>query len=217
VIFGGKDSGFESNTLSLGSQKWGCPPTEPTRMKVFDLILIAIGLAMDCFAVSIASGMSMKRLKAFPVLRMALLFGLFQAIMPCLGFLAGSTFRHLIESVDHWIAFGILLFLGGRMMYEQFHDHPESKKLNPYSWRVVLILAVATSIDALAVGISFAFLRINLLEAVSVIFLASFLFTLLGLFLGNRYCCRIRIPAELVGGLVLIAIGTKILLEHLSL
>jgi manganese efflux pump family protein len=184
-------------------------------MNLFDIILIAIGLAMDCFAVSLACGITMKKLAFKPAFRIAFLFGLFQAIMPLLGWLAGSTFQHLIEGFDHWLAFGILFFLGGRMMYEYFFTHPENKKLNPYKLRVVLVLAVATSIDALAVGLSFAFLKIDLWISILLIGLASFLFSTLGLVIGHRYGHRFHIPAELFGGLVLIGIGTKILLEHL--
>jgi len=172
-------------------------------------------MAMDCFAVSIACGMALKKLTFRPVFNIAFFFGLFQAVMPLIGWLVGSTFQHLIENCDHWIAFGILLLLGGRMIWENYHGKPGKKKLNPYKLRIILILAVATSIDALAVGLSFAFLKYNLILSVLVIGLASLLFSLLGIFLGHRYHHHIKIPAELIGGLVLIGIGTKILLEHL--
>jgi manganese efflux pump family protein len=184
-------------------------------MNLLDIILIAVGLAMDCFAVSIACGIIMKKLPLWPSLRIALMFGFFQGLMPLIGWLVGSTFQHLIENFDHWVAFGILILLGIRMIYEQYHSHPDQKKLDPYKWKVVILLAVATSIDALAVGLSFAFLNIDLWLSIGLIFLASLLFSALGLVLGSRYCCKFRIPAELIGGLVLIAIGIKILLEHL--
>ncbi len=184
-------------------------------MILSDIILIAIGLAMDCFAVSIACGIALKPFKLWPAFRIALTFGLFQAIMPLIGWLAGNTFKHLIESFDHWIAFGILLLLGGRMLWDYFFVHPDKKILNPYKKRVVFTLALATSIDALAIGLSFAFLRIELLLPVLLIGAASLLFSTIGLFIGHRYGHRFNIPAELFGGLVLIGIGVKILLEHI--
>jgi putative Mn2+ efflux pump MntP len=187
-------------------------------MLLSDIILIAIGLAMDCFAVSIACGMAMKKVDAWPTLRMAFFFGLFQAMMPLMGWLVGSHFRTYIESCDHWIAFLILLFLGGRMIYENFKDRePEEKLLNPYKFAVVLTMAVATSIDALAVGFTFAFLQINIWLSILLIGIASFLFTIAGVLFGHHYLNRFNIPAELLGGLVLIGIGTKILMEHLFL
>jgi len=185
-------------------------------MNLSDIILIAIGLAMDCFAVSIACGIAMKPFRYGPALRVAFFFGLFQAVMPLLGWLAGSTFQHLIETFDHWIAFGILIILGGRMIWENFFVHPDEKSLNPFKLKVVLALALATSIDALAVGVSFAFMRIDLWLSILMIGAASFLFASLGIFIGRRYGHRFHIPAELFGGIVLIGIGIKILLEHLS-
>jgi manganese efflux pump family protein len=185
-------------------------------MILSDIILIAIGLAMDCFAVSIACGIAMKPFRWGPAFRVAFFFGLFQALMPLFGWLAGSTFQHLIETFDHWVSFGILVALGGRMIWENFFVHPDEKSLNPFKLKVVLTLALATSIDALAVGISFAFMRIDLWLSIFMIGAASFLFASLGIFIGRRYGHRFNIPAELFGGIVLIGIGVKILLEHLS-
>lgn len=125
-------------------------------MTGLEIWLLAIGLAMDCFAVSIASGIILKRTRWRPMLIMAFAFGLFQAIMPLIGWMCVKTFSHLIESIDHWIAFGILAFLGGRMIWESFKEEC-CQLFNPASLKVVLTMAVATSIDALAVGISFAF------------------------------------------------------------
>ena len=127
-------------------------------MTGLEIWLLAVGLAMDCFAVSIASGILLKRTLWRPMLTMAFFFGLFQAIMPLLGWIGASTFSHLIESLDHWIAFAILAFLGGRMVRESFKDEDCKKEYDPKSLKVVLALAVATSIDALAIGVSFAFL-----------------------------------------------------------
>ena len=186
-------------------------------MYLFDIILIAIGISMDCFAVSIACGVKMKRFELWPFFRIALFFAILQSIMPLLGWLAGNTFKHLIEDVDHWIAFGILFLLGIRMIYEQFYGLPEKKILNPYRFNVVFILALATSIDALAVGLSFAILKINLSIATLLIFITTFIFSILGLLIGHQSRFKIRLPAELIGGIVLISIGTKILLEHLVL
>lgn len=185
-------------------------------MNLSDIILIAIGLAMDCFAVSIACGIAMKPFKLGHAVRIAFSFGIFQAVMPLIGWLAGSTFQHLIESFDHWIAFGILLILGGRMLWDFFFVHPDKKILKPYKKRVVLTLALATSIDAMAIGLSFAFLQIDLLQPILIIGAASLLFSALGLFIGKRYGHRYNIPAELFGGIVLIGIGIKILLEHIN-
>ena len=182
-------------------------------MNGLEIWLLAVGLAMDCFAISIASGILLKRTLWRPMLTMAFFFGLFQAIMPLLGWIGASTFSHLIESLDHWIAFIILAFLGGRMVRESFKDE-DCKK-------VVLALAVATSIDALAIGVSFAFLGMRdfseILAPISIIGFVSFIMSLIGLLFGIRFGCGIarKLRAELWGGIILIIIGTKILIEHL--
>lgn len=182
---------------------------------------LAIGLAMDCFAVSIASGIMLKRIQWRPMLVMAFFFGLFQGIMPFIGWLCASTFSHLIEQFDHWIAFGILAFLGGRMIAESFKDEECRQEFNPASLKVVFTLAIATSIDALAVGISFAFLGINdcsaILSPIAIIGFVSFVLSLIGLLFGIKcHCgCARKLHAELWGGVILIFIGTKILIEHL--
>ena len=185
-------------------------------MNISDIILIAFGLAMDCFAVSIACGMIMKHLTFWPTFRIAFFFGFFQALMPLIGWLVGSRFSLYINNYDHWIAFIILVFLGIRMIHEQFKKKgPEKKRFNPYKISLILTMAIATSIDALAVGFSFAFLQINLWLSIFIIGIVSFIVTIAGLLFGSRYCCRFNIPAELLGGLVLIGIGAKILIEHL--
>jgi putative Mn2+ efflux pump MntP len=187
-------------------------------MNLFDIITIAFGLAMDCLAVSIACGIIFKRVTFWPFFRIAFLFGLFQGIMPLIGWYAGSTFNKYISSFDHWIAFVILLFLGGKMMVEFIKGKDETggqKKLNPWKLSVVLTLALATSIDALAVGISFAFLDFEPYVSALIIGLVTLLISFLGLFLGSKYGRKLHIPAELLGGIVLIGIGTKILIEHL--
>lgn len=190
-------------------------------MNGLEIWLLAVGLSMDCFAISIASGILLKRTLWRPMLTMAFFFGLFQAIMPLLGWIGASTFSHLIESLDHWIAFIILAFLGGRMVRESFKDEDCKKEYDPKSLKVVLALAVATSIDALAIGVSFAFLGMRdfseILAPISIIGFVSFIMSLIGLLFGIRFGCGIarKLRAELWGGIILIIIGTKILIEHL--
>lgn len=187
-------------------------------MNLIDIILIALGLAMDCFAVSIACGIVFKRFRLWPILRIAFLFGLFQGVMPLIGWYAGSTFNQYIQHIDHWIAFGILLALGVKMIVEHFKDDEdccEASKKDPTRLLVVLTLAFATSIDALAVGLSFAFLDSEPFTPSIIIAWVTFLISILGLVLGSKYAHKLHIPAELLGGIVLIGIGVKILIEHL--
>lgn len=190
-------------------------------MTGLEIWLLAIGLAMDCFAVSIASGIFLKSIQWRPMLVMAFAFGFFQAMMPFLGWIGASTFSHLIESVDHWIAFGILAFLGGRMVRESFKDEDCRQEFNPTSLKVVFTMAIATSIDALAIGISFAFLGINefstIFSPIIIIGVVSFVLSLVGLLFGIKCGCGFarKMRAELWGGIILISIGIKILIEHL--
>ena len=190
-------------------------------MTGLEIWLLAIGLAMDCFAVSIASGIILKRVRMRPMLIMALAFGFFQALMPLLGWIGASFFSHLIENIDHWIAFAILAFLGGRMVLESFKDEDCRHEFDPTSLKVDSALAVATSIDALAVGVSFAFLGVrsfsSILPSIGIIGFVSFALSFVGLMFGIRFGCGIarKLRAELWGGVILIIIGTKILIEHL--
>lgn len=190
-------------------------------MTGLEIWLLAIGLAMDCFAVSIASGIILKRIRMRPMLIMALAFGFFQALMPLLGWIGASFFSHLIENIDHWIAFAILAFLGGRTVLESFKDEDCRHEFDPTSLKVVSALAVATSIDALAVGVSFAFLGVrsfsSILPSIGIIGFVSFALSFVGLMFGIRFGCGIarKLRAELWGGVILIIIGTKILIEHL--
>ena len=189
-------------------------------MNSFDIWLLAIALAMDCFTVSIVSGVIVRRHLWGLVLRMAFLFGFFQALMPFLGWLATSRFSAQLEAVYHWIAFSLLVFIGGKMIKEAFEDEKEPS-FNPQNLRVQLLLAVATSIDALAVGISFACLgyssAIALVIPLFIIGLVSFIFSMVGYVLGVRFGNRIarRLKPELLGGAILVAIGFKILVSHL--
>lgn len=190
-------------------------------MTTLEIWLLAVGLAMDCFAISIASGILLKRTLWRPMLTMAFSFGLFQALMPLIGWACASTFSHLIEDVDHWIAFAILAFLGGRMVRESFKEEDCRQDFDPTRLRVVLMLAVATSIDALAVGVSFAFLGMKsaaaILPPVGIIGFVSFALSLAGLMFGIRFGCGFarRLKAERWGGVILVLIGLKILIEHL--
>ena len=192
-------------------------------MTGLEIWLLAIGLAMDCFAVSIASGIILKRTQLKPMLVMAFAFGLFQAVMPFIGWMFAKNFSHFIESIDHWIAFAILAFLGGRMIWESFKEEEEEccQLFNPASLKVVLTMAIATSIDALAVGISFAFLGVQgyngILSPILIIGFVSFVLSLIGLIFGIQCGCGLarKLKAELWGGIILVIIGIKILIEHL--
>ena len=202
-------------------------------MNLLDIILLAVALAMDCFTVSIVSGVidhgdwhndSSEAKIRVPVpviyLRMAFLFGFFQALMPLLGWLGISHFQAYMEAYDHWIAFGLLGFIGGKMIWESFGDE-EDQHFNPRKLRTQLLLAVATSIDALAIGISFActgFTELSQLTMPLVIIgIVSFLFSIVGYHLGRRFGKIItrRLKPELFGGIILVLIGVKILLSHL--
>lgn len=189
-------------------------------MTNFEIWLLAISLAMDCFTVSITSGIITQRVCWRTFLVMAFFFGLFQALMPLIGWYAASHLSHLIHAFDHWIAFGLLAFLGGRMVKESL-EGGEHTTFDPTRLRVVLTLAVATSIDALAVGISFACLGMSspqaILRPIAIIGLVSFLLSLAGSLIGVAFGRRVNLRAELLGGIILIAIGVKILIEHLFL
>lgn len=188
-------------------------------MTHLDAWILAFALAMDCFAVSVAGGVVLRRVQWRPMLLMAFFFGLFQAMNPLFGWAGTAYFRDVIESVDHWIAFFILLFLGVRMVVGNFKEG-ETKFFNPKSLRVVLVLAVATSIDAFAVGISFTCMGLQnmgeLLYPLSVIGFVSSLMTLAGLLFGIAFGRKYArtLQAELWGGIILILIGCKVLVEH---
>lgn len=188
-------------------------------MSLIEIILIAVGLAMDCFAVSIASSICYGKYNWPKIVRMALFFGLFQGGMPLIGWACGISFAEFIHSIDHWLALGILGFLGGKMIYESFNDDDgddvvcEAK--SPYgSLRMVTILAVATSIDALATGLIFVPLGNLMFSASGIIAIVSFLFTIVGCVLGITFGKRIKFNVEAIGGAILIAIGLKIFIEH---
>jgi len=185
-------------------------------MPIVNVILIGIGLSMDAVAVAVAGGMTMHRLHFSHLFRAAFFFGLFQAVMPVLGWLAGLTLRSWISRIDHWIAFFLLFLIGGKMVWESFSLDPGRKKTDISRLVVLFGLAVATSIDALAVGLSFSLLRIRIFTPVLIIGLITFFLTLLGGLAGHRFGRFIGKRIELAGGLILIGIGVKILLEHLG-
>ena len=179
------------------------------------ITFIAFGLAMDAFAVSITSGITIRYLRIKHALRIGIFFGLFQAVMPLIGWLAGRSLRDFISGVDHWIAFGLLSLIGCKMIYESFKIESSEKESNPLNIYVLLVLSVATSIDALAVGISFAFLRISIAAPIIVIGAVTFLLSFLGTFVGNRLGHFFEKKIEIVGAFILIGIGIKILVDHL--
>ena len=187
-------------------------------MSLLELLLIAAGLSMDAFAVSLGKGLKMNKPNLRNSVVIALLFGGFQAMMPLLGWLLGKQFEEYIRSVDHWVAFGLLLFIGGKMVYEVFKtERCPDEKTDLLNIRELLLLAVATSIDALAVGVTFAFLQVLIIPAISLIGFITFTLSLLGIFIGHKLGTKLKSKAELAGGIVLIFIGTKILLEHLGI
>lgn len=180
------------------------------------LVIIAIGLSADAFAVSVSSGISIKNVDWMNSLKIALFFGGFQAAMPLIGWAAGQQFSRYIIQYDHWIAFALLAFIGGKMIYETWKNE-EVEQANPLDNKVLLLLAVATSIDALAVGISFAFLKIAIIKSVLIIGLITFTLSFAGVHLGDKSGHYLKEYAGFAGGVVLIGIGVKILLEHLGI
>jgi putative Mn2+ efflux pump MntP len=183
-------------------------------MNNFTIIFIAFGLAMDAFAVSIATGISMKCFQTKLAFRMAIFFGFFQFLMPILGWTAGLSFRYYVETFSHWVAFGLLLFIGGKMIYESFIFDEVEKKCNAESFATLLLLSVATSIDALAVGLSFSVLKVEIIHPVIIIGIVTFLLSFSGVYIGVKIGSFFEKKIEFLGGLVLIAIGVKILLEN---
>jgi putative Mn2+ efflux pump MntP len=184
-------------------------------MNLTTTIFIAFGLAADAFTVSLTSGLLIHRIKINKALKIALFFGLFQCIMPLIGWLAGLSFSNLISQVDHWIAFGLLTFIGGKMIYESLETETTVKKYNPLDFYTLLVLAIATSIDALAVGLSFSILKTSILLQAIIIGLITFWLSFIGVFLGHHFGNRLGDKIEILGGVILVAIGSKILIEHL--
>ena len=187
-------------------------------MSFWEILLLAIGVSMDAFAVSIGKGLTARRVSWREALTVGLWFGGFQAMMPVIGYYLAFSFADLVTKVDHWIAFGLLLLIGGNMIREALENDETQKGADAsFGFRTMLILAIATSIDALAVGISFAFLQAPLWSSIIIIGLTTFAFSVVGLLIGKKVGDRFHKGAEILGGLILIAIGVKILIEHLFL
>ena len=184
-------------------------------MDFISIIIIAVGLSADCFAVSVSNGFSRHHLKFKNYFIVALSFAGFQAFMPLLGWLLGSSFAENIKAADHWVAFGLLSFIGIKMIYESFHK--DKKDTSEKSLNVLTIIAqsIATSIDALIVGISFAFTKVNIYESAVIIGSVTLFLSLSGFCIGKKYGKKISYRAEIIGGIILILLGIKILIEHL--
>ncbi|MBQ4546316.1 MAG: manganese efflux pump [Oscillospiraceae bacterium] len=182
-------------------------------MSVIELILIGISLSMDAFAVSICKGLSVGKIKPKHMLIAGLWFGGFQALMPLIGYLLGSTFEQYITSIDHWVAFILLGIIGINMIKES--RETENDQDASFGFKAMLVLAVATSIDALAVGITFAFLKVDILLAITLIGITTFAFSAAGIKIGSVFGAKYKSKAEFFGGAVLVFLGTKILIEHL--
>ena len=185
-------------------------------MSFLDLFVIAVGLSMDAFAVSVCKGLSVRQLKFSHACTAGAYFGGFQFLMPLLGYVLGSRFSGYIERFDHWIAFVLLAFIGLNMIRESREEAEEEKPYTGINFKELFILAVATSIDALAVGVTFAFLQVNIVPAIAIIGCTTFVISLAGVYVGNVFGARYKSRAELTGGVILVLIGLKILLEHLG-
>lgn len=183
-------------------------------MEFLTVFLLAIGLSFDSFAVSVCCGLNLPHIRFFQAAKIAISLALFQAFMPLVGWLVGNSVKSIIEPVDHWIAFGLLSLIGGKMIIESFIDSEAREIKNPLDIKVILTLSLATSIDALAVGFSFATLLNKILIAVFVIGLVTFIASMLGILLGKKTGPKINRYAEILGGLILLFIGVKILIEH---
>jgi putative Mn2+ efflux pump MntP len=182
----------------------------------FSTILItAIGLSADCFAVALSISISQPGMSFRKFIRFPMAFGIFQAMMLLLGWLAGSTIVDLISAYDHWLAFGLLAVIGGRMIWESFHEEEEKTERDINKWFTLLALSIATSIDSLAAGLSYAFLSVDILLAGITTGLMAFIFTYIGYYIGKKVGSLVGQRAETAGGIILILIGLRILLEHL--
>ncbi len=190
-------------------------------MSLLELFILAVGLSMDAFAVAVCKGLSYRKITAKHLLTVGLYFGTFQAGMPFIGYILGIQFRHKITSIDHWIAFILLCSIGLHMIREVSGKEGEAylceEKDASLTFKNMSVLAVATSIDALAVGVTFAFLKVNIIHAVFFIGLVTFALSIAGVLIGNLFGVRFKSKAELAGGIILVCLGTKILLQHLGI
>ena len=195
-------------SINLGGKK--------NNMGAIEILLISIGLAMDAFAVSVCKGLAMKKMSWKKAIIIGLYFGAFQAIMPTIGFSLGTTFERFITNVDHWIAFILLVGIGINMVKEAFNKESENRNDN-VDMKTMLVLSIATSIDALAIGITFACLKIHIVMPVITIGLITFIISVIGVKIGNQFGDKYGKKAEIMGGVILILLGIKILLEHLGI
>ena len=184
-------------------------------MNNIELILLSVGLAMDAFSASVCEGIRMKKINYTGAFFTALFFGMFQAVMPLLGYFLGSRFSEITSTYDHWIAFILLGIIGGKMIFECFHPEENNKNTYCFNLKDIIILSIATSIDALAVGIVFSAQKTNIIFSVSVIGIITFLLSFSGVILGNRFSKKYGNKAEIIGGIVLIFIGVKLLLQDI--
>lgn len=185
-------------------------------MTFVELFLIAVGLSMDAFAVSVCKGLSVPKVKKKHMLIVGLYFGGFQALMPLIGYILGANFQTLIVSIDHWIAFILLVLIGVNMIHEAIGEEEEELD-DSFGFRAMLPLAIATSIDALAIGVTFAFLDVQILPAIILIGITTFVLSVIGILCGNLFGAKYKSAAEIAGGVVLVLLGLKILLEHLGI
>jgi putative Mn2+ efflux pump MntP len=185
-------------------------------MGILEIVLIAVALAMDAFAVSITLGLSVTKPGAKELIIPGIYFGFFQALMPAIGYFSGSYFAHRIQNFDHWIAFALLGFIGGKMIKDSFSKGKDEEKQEEYVFKFskMLVLSIATSIDALAVGITFALFEVNIFRAASITGIITLFISLCGVKIGNVFGSRFRSKAEFIGGAVLVLIGMKIVIEH---
>lgn len=183
-------------------------------MGFIDLFIIAIGLAMDTFAVGICIGLTFKKFTIKKALIVGLYFGIFQAVMPLIGYFAAGIFADRVDAFSSWIAFGLLCLIGGKMIFDSFKKEEASENEQSLRLTKMLPLAIATSIDALAIGVSFAFIEVNVLSAVLLIGVTTLVLSIIGLKIGNVFGLKFRSKAQILGGAILILMGTRILLEH---
>lgn len=184
-------------------------------MGLVGLFMTAVGLSMDAFAVAICKGLSMKRVGFVKALIVGLYFGIFQAVMPLIGYMLGTQFEDMISVVSKWVAFALLALIGGKMIKESFDKRGDKLEDESLTFKAMLPLALATSIDALAAGMAFALLRVDIVPVVSFIGVTTLLLSMLGVKMGHVFGSRFKSEAELVGGVVLVIMGLKILIEHL--
>lgn len=186
-------------------------------MGFLELVFLSVGLAMDAFAVSICKGLSVKKMQVKHMFICGAWFGIFQILMPLIGYFAGYQFKDLIQEYDHWVAFILLVLIGGNMIREALKNEEDENETNAdFGFKTMILLAIATSIDALIIGITFAFMNVNIVLALTLIGAITFILSAIGVKIGNVFGARYRSKAELAGGIVLILLAIKIILEHLG-